>query len=128
MMSGENRSPVSVIGLGMMGSTLAGAFLNGGHPTTVWNRAAEKADPLLRKGATRAAAVVEAVSGSPVVVVCVSDYETVHEVLEPVGDDLSGRVIVNLTSGTPEQARETAVWATRRGADYLDGAIWPSPR
>ena len=126
-MAGENRSPVTVIGLGMMGSALAGAFLNDGHPTTVWNRSAEKAGPLVHKGATCADTVDDAVLASPVVVVCVSDYEIVRKILDPVGDALSGRVVVNLTSGTPEQARETAAWAAERGADYLDGAIMAVP-
>ncbi|MFC0335597.1 NAD(P)-binding domain-containing protein [Paenibacillus sepulcri] len=33
-----NLQPVSVIGLGMMGSALAQTFLKEGHQTTVWNR------------------------------------------------------------------------------------------
>ena len=39
-----DRTPVTVIGLGLMGQALAGAFLRAGHPTTVWNRSAAKAD------------------------------------------------------------------------------------
>ncbi len=119
----DNRASVTVIGLGLMGSALAAAFLNGGYPTTVWNRSEDKADPLIHKGATRAATVADAVSASPLVVVCLTTYETVHEVLDLVGDALSGRVLVNLTNGTPDQARRTAAWAVERGADYLDGGI-----
>lgn len=121
-------SPVSVIGLGMMGSALADAFLDHGHPTTVWNRSAGKADDLVAKGATRATTVTEAVSASPVVVVCVLDYAATHEILEPVGDALSDRVLVNLTNGTPEQARSMATWAVECGADYLDGGIMAVPQ
>lgn len=124
---GGGRAPVTVLGLGKMGSALAGAFLKGGHPTTVWNRSASKADALVDEGATRAATVAEAVAASPLVVVCVLDYDAVHEVLDPLGDDLSGRVLVNLTTATPEQARRTAAWAAVRGADYLDGAIMAVP-
>ncbi|MDV5142759.1 NAD(P)-binding domain-containing protein [Streptomyces sp. SBC-4] len=54
--------PVTVIGLGEMGFTLASAFLAGGHPTTVWNRTPERADALVAKGARRAATVREAVA------------------------------------------------------------------
>jgi 3-hydroxyisobutyrate dehydrogenase-like beta-hydroxyacid dehydrogenase len=127
-MAGNDRSPVTVIGLGTMGRALAGAFLNAGHPTTVWNRSPGKADDLVAKGARRAATVAEAVSASPVAVVCVSDYDAVHETLDPLGDALAGRVVVNLTSGIPEQAREMAGWAAQRGADYLDGAIMAIPQ
>lgn len=38
---------VTVLGLGLMGRALAGAFLRDGHPTTVWNRTEEKAGDLV---------------------------------------------------------------------------------
>lgn len=60
-------------------------------------------------------------------VVCVSDYGTVRELLNPMGDALSGRTLVNLTSGTPQEARDTAAWAAQRAIDYLDGAIMAIP-
>lgn len=44
--------------------------------------------------------MAEAVSASTLVVVCVSSYDAVREIVEPLGDALPGRVLVNLTSGT----------------------------
>ncbi|MFI6084341.1 NAD(P)-dependent oxidoreductase [Streptomyces sp. NPDC051217] len=126
-MTGENRAPVTVIGLGMMGVALAGAFLNAGHPTTVWNRTPGKGDALVEKGAVRAGSVADAVAASDLVVVCVVDYESMHAILDPVGDALAGKVIVNLTSGIPEDAREAAEWTRGIGADYLDGYIMTVP-
>ncbi|MER5418487.1 NAD(P)-binding domain-containing protein [Streptosporangium roseum] len=41
-----------MIGLGPMGRAMAAAFLAAGHPTTVWNRTAGRADELLASGAT----------------------------------------------------------------------------
>lgn len=121
-------SPVTVIGLGILGSVVAGVFLDRGHPTTVWNRTAGKADPLIAKGAVRAATVADAAAATPLVVICVSTYQDVHALLASVGDALSGRVLVNLGSGTPEQARELAAWAKRHGAGYLDGAAMSGTR
>lgn len=120
-------TPVTVIGLGLMGQALAAALLEDGHPTTVWNRSPRKADHLVDRGATRAAAVEEAVTASPLVVVCVSDYDAVHELLDPLQGVLADRVLVNLTSGTSQQARETAGWASQRDCLYLDGAIMTVP-
>jgi glutamyl-tRNA reductase len=65
------RPAVTVIGLGEMGTALAGVFLEGGHPTTVWNRTPEKADALVAKGARWAVTVRDAVAASPLVVVSV---------------------------------------------------------
>ncbi|GAA4061141.1 NAD(P)-dependent oxidoreductase [Nonomuraea soli] len=117
---------ISVIGLGLMGQALAGAFLTAGHETTVWNRTASKAEPLVAQGAKAAGSVAEAVAASELVVLCVTDYAAARELLDPL--ELTGRAVVNLTSGTAEQARSTAEWAASRGAAYLDGAIMAIPQ
>ncbi|WP_280447651.1 NAD(P)-dependent oxidoreductase [Nocardia cyriacigeorgica] len=124
----SNPAPVSVIGLGQMGATLASAFLAAGHPTTVWNRSASKAEPLVAQGATRAETLAEAITAGRLIIVCVADYDAVSNLLEPVADQLAGRVLVNLTSGTPAQAREMAQWAEAKNADYLDGAAMSGTR
>ncbi|WP_343834576.1 NAD(P)-binding domain-containing protein [Caldalkalibacillus horti] len=41
---------------------------------------------------------------------------------------LNGRVFINLTSGTPNDARKAAQWVESMGADYLDGAIMGVPQ
>lgn len=124
----HTRTPVTVIGLGAMGRALAGALLRAGHPTTVWNRTPGKADELVAQGAVRAGTVAEAVTAAPLVIVCVVDYGVSQAILEPVGAQLSGRVLVNLTSDTPERSRAAAAWAAGLGIDYLDGSIMvPTP-
>lgn len=120
-------SDLSVVGLGAMGSALAAAFLNRGLVTTVWNRSPEKADALVAKGALRPSTAAEAVEASNLVVVCLLNYLTVYEALGGAGGALSGRVLVNLTNGTPLQARDMAKWAADRGAEYVDGAIMAIP-
>ncbi|GGW79088.1 3-hydroxyisobutyrate dehydrogenase [Streptomyces lomondensis] len=110
-----------------MGQALAGAFLKAGHPTTVWNRTASKADRLVAEGARRARSVGDAIGAGSLTVVCLTDYPAVRELLDADGVDLDGAMLVNLTSGDSAQAREAARWAERRGARYLDGAIMAVP-
>jgi 3-hydroxyisobutyrate dehydrogenase-like beta-hydroxyacid dehydrogenase len=93
----------------------------------VWNRTSGKGDDLVASGASRAETAADALAASPLVVVCVLDYPAVHEILEAAGEAVAGRVVVNLTNGTPRQARETAAWVAERGADYLDGGIMAIP-
>ncbi|MEU7132462.1 NAD(P)-binding domain-containing protein [Streptomyces sp. NPDC046261] len=126
-MSNTSASPVTVLGLGAMGTALATAFLANGHPTTVWNRTAAKADPLLALGAVRAEDVAAAASAGELVVVCLLDHDSVHATLGPVAPALAGRTLVNLTNGTPAQARESARWAAAHGITYLDGGIMAVP-
>ncbi|MEU9675591.1 NAD(P)-binding domain-containing protein [Streptomyces parvus] len=124
---GTERTAVTVIGLGQMGSALAAALLDRGHPITVWNRSAEKAQSLVARGARQAATPEEAVAASPLIIVCVLDYDALHATLDPAAGSLAGKSLVNLTSGSPEQAEEAAAWARSHAADYLDGAILTTP-
>ncbi|MFD8867456.1 NAD(P)-dependent oxidoreductase [Streptomyces sp. NPDC059590] len=120
-------TPVTVLGLGAMGTALARALLKAGFRTTVWNRTAAKAEALTGEGARHAATVAEAVEASPLVVVCLLDHDSVHDTLAPVAGALSGKAVTNLTSGKPRQARELAAWAADQGVDYLDGGIMAVP-
>ncbi|GHF38259.1 3-hydroxyisobutyrate dehydrogenase [Streptomyces mashuensis] len=120
-------SHVTVLGLGSMGSALAGSFLSAGHQVTVWNRTAARAEPLVARGAAAAATAGEAVAAAPLVVACVLDYDALRTLLAGHEAALAGRTLVNLTSGSPEQARETAAWAAGHGIAYLDGAIMNTP-
>jgi 3-hydroxyisobutyrate dehydrogenase-like beta-hydroxyacid dehydrogenase len=122
----RSNAPVTVIGLGPMGRALAGAFVQAGHPTTVWNRTAARADALIARGAAGAPTAADAVAASPLVVVCLRDDAAVHATLDP--EALRGRTLVNLTSTAPEQSRRRAEWARDRGIAYLDGTVLtPTP-
>lgn len=120
-------SRVTVLGLGSMGSAIARTFADRGYRTTVWNRTANKSGPLVDVGATAAATAAEAVAASPLVVVCLLDGAAVGEVLASVDDVVAGKVLVNLTSGSPAQARANERWASERDAEYIDGKLMGDP-
>lgn len=101
-----------------MGHALAAAFTAAHHPTTVWNRTPGKENGLDVTVATTAA---EAIAASPLVVICVRDYAVAQSILDT--DTLKGRTLVNVSGGSPRQARAMAAWAAERGIDYLDGVI-----
>ncbi|WP_238431824.1 NAD(P)-dependent oxidoreductase [Streptomyces cavernae] len=116
-------TPVSVLGLGAMGQALAAAFLRAGHPTTVWNRTPGKDGELTARGAVRATTAQEAVKAAELVVICVVDYAAARAIMETVAGELPGRLLVNLTSDTPERARAAADWAQQHGIECLNGSI-----
>lgn len=120
--------PVSVLGLGMMGTALAAALLKAGHPTTVWNRSPAKTGPLAAQGASPADTAGAAVTASPLVIVCLTTNDAVRELLTPLTGELRGRTLVNLTNGTPTQARELAAWAGEHEIAYVDGGIMAVPQ
>jgi 3-hydroxyisobutyrate dehydrogenase-like beta-hydroxyacid dehydrogenase len=122
-----NRPPVTVMGLGAMGSAVANVLVSGNHPTTVWNRTPGKAQALAVRGATPAATAAEAAAASPLVIVCVTDYAATTAILDAMAAAAAGRVLVNLTTGTPDEAHAMAARACEAGAVYLDGAVQAGP-
>ncbi|MDX3264570.1 NAD(P)-binding domain-containing protein [Streptomyces sp. MI02-2A] len=125
MSSHTEQSAATVLGLGPMGRSLAGAFLDAGLRTTVWNRTPGRDRGLVARGAVSVRSAEEAVAASSVTVVCVVNYDAVDTILrrEAVTGALKGRTVVNLTADTPDRARDAAAWAAEHGVRYLDGAI-----
>lgn len=123
------KPTIGVIGLGRMGSALARAFLAADFTTHVWNRSSDKAAALADQGASVAPSVSAAAAAAEIIVVCVSTYADSDRLLRPpeVAAALHGKLIVQLSSGSPNQAREQALWAADNATAYLDGAIMATP-
>ncbi|MDU8942348.1 NAD(P)-dependent oxidoreductase [Ovoidimarina sediminis] len=122
-------SDLTMIGLGAMGSALARTFLVAGHRLTVWNRSPDRMAPFEPLGATLAPSAAKAAAASPVSVLCIDNYDATHTLLASPGvaDALSGRILVQLSTGTPAEARALQAWLDPRGIGHIDGAIMPYP-
>lgn len=116
-------SNIALLGLGPMGSALGTALLAKGHALTVWNRTAGKAAALAEQGAVPADNLDDALRAGPLIVVCLSSYQAMSDILSAHAGNLAGRTIVNLSSGTPEEARKAQVWAAAHGISFLAGVI-----
>jgi 3-hydroxyisobutyrate dehydrogenase-like beta-hydroxyacid dehydrogenase len=109
-----------------MGSALARALIGAGHAVSVWNRSPEKAEPFHGQ-AKVAGTAAEALASADLAVVCLLDYPATFDALAGAGDAVAGRTVLQLSTGTPSDARAGAAWAAERSADYLDGAILDYP-
>jgi 3-hydroxyisobutyrate dehydrogenase-like beta-hydroxyacid dehydrogenase len=109
-----------------MGSVLATALVRAGHRVTVWNRTPERAASFAGVGAGVASSARDAVEASDVVVVCVTPA-SVNAVLELAAEAMEGKVLLNVSTRTPQHAASTARWAAKRGIAYLDGGILAVP-
>jgi 3-hydroxyisobutyrate dehydrogenase-like beta-hydroxyacid dehydrogenase len=120
---------VTVIGSGRMGSALATTLFHQGFATTVWNRTASKAEALAKLGLSVAPSVQDAFGEADMVIVNISDYTSTRQLFEQpdVETALRGKIVVQLSSGTPQEAKAMESWAHRCGISYLDGAILGSP-
>jgi 3-hydroxyisobutyrate dehydrogenase-like beta-hydroxyacid dehydrogenase len=123
-----SKGTVSILGLGAMGAAIAERLRDTGYTTTVWNRTAAKTEPHVKAGANAAATVTEALQASDIVIAVLLDHASIHQNLEPAAAELKGKVLVNVTTTTPNEARETAAWAADHGITYLDGAMMAVPQ
>jgi 3-hydroxyisobutyrate dehydrogenase-like beta-hydroxyacid dehydrogenase len=76
---------VGFVGLGPMGSAMAGLLLRHGHRLTVWNRTPEKAEKLVAAGAKQAATPTEAARGDIVLTSVANDAAVESVVLGAEG-------------------------------------------
>ena len=67
------RMKVAVLGLGIMGSGMARQLLAAGFEVAVWNRSADKAQPLADEGARIAASPADAGNGAAIVIAMLAD-------------------------------------------------------
>jgi 3-hydroxyisobutyrate dehydrogenase-like beta-hydroxyacid dehydrogenase len=112
-----------------MGTALARAIQRAGHELTVWNRSADKMQPFIDNGVTAAPDVVSAITASPIILICIDNYAVTDAIVksDDVSPLLAGRTVVQLSTGTPREARESAAWMTAHDISYLDGAILCGP-
>lgn len=116
---------VSVIGLGSMGSAIATCLLDNGYRVAVWNRSPKRAESLAEHGASRFDAASEAIASAPVTIMCVSDCDAAAQILSDgsVRASLAGRVFVQATSSSIEDANEQADLVRALGGKFLVGGI-----
>lgn len=112
---------IGVIGLGLMGAAITERLLEHGYHVTVWNRTREKAVPLIAKGAEWSDNLV---ANCQRIILSLYTTEVVEEVLERFHAGLHpGQVIVDTTTGQPEQTAALASRLAALGVHYLDAPI-----
>ncbi|MBG6066990.1 NAD(P)-dependent oxidoreductase [Micromonospora ureilytica] len=126
MSNQQHNRAVTVIGLGPMGQAITRTLLAAGHPVTVWNRTTGRAEGVVADGATLAATPAEALEASSLVILSLTDYQAMYDILGPTTESLAGRTLVNLSSDTPDRSREAASWAAAHDAAFLTGGVMAS--
>ena len=112
---------VGMIGLGLMGTALTERLLEAGYTVWVHNRTREKAEPLVARGARWAD---NPLSVCDRVLISLYTTDTVAEVLGQMDDGLRpGQILIDTTTGEPEQTVELGTRLAARGVHYLDAPI-----
>jgi hypothetical protein len=126
---------VTCIGIGNMGAALASTLLKAKSPLTIWNRTANRPQiaSLVESGAEFEGNIESAIAKSDdVVILCVLDYDAIYHAFAPLDSSqtsLAGKTVVNLTNGTPREARKAEEWMKAHGAArYFDGGVMVTPQ
>lgn len=123
-----SKKGISIIGLGSMGQAITREYLKNGCEVTVWNRTVSKADDMVKIGAKKAASITDLLNANKWIILSLIDYDAMYKVFDEHAAFLQGKTMINLSSDTPENAREATRWAKDLGAKYLTGAIMVEPQ
>lgn len=121
---------MTLIGLGAMGTAIAITLLKNKCDLKVWNRSPEKMNNLEALGAKTTESLKDAVISSQVILVCISGYENANLLLgQPeIACLLKNKTIIQLSTGTPKEARTAEKLIKDSGGNYLDASIMVYPK
>jgi 3-hydroxyisobutyrate dehydrogenase len=118
---------VTVLGLGVMGSGMAGRLLAAGHEVTVWNRTPEKAARLVEGGARLASSPRQAAQDADAIIAMVADDTASRTTWTGDSGALAGakpgNVVIESSTLTTAWITELAGLARAAGCEFLDAPV-----
>jgi 3-hydroxyisobutyrate dehydrogenase-like beta-hydroxyacid dehydrogenase len=120
---------IGIVGLGHMGSAIAGNLLRAGHHLTVWNRSPGKAAPLIAKGATPAKTPGDAAAGD-FVITMLADDNAVDAVVRGEGGllDAAGTALhVSMSTIGPQFVAGLARAHAEAGRAFVSAPVFGRP-
>ncbi|HTB63765.1 MAG TPA: NAD(P)-dependent oxidoreductase [Opitutales bacterium] len=121
------KASVAFLGLGIMGSGMANRLLGAGFPLTVYNRNAEKAQPLAAAGAKIAATPRAAAAGADFVISMLADDVAARAVWLGAEGALAGAkpgtVLIECSTVSQDWVKELAAAAKQENCPLLDAPV-----
>ncbi len=116
---------VSLLGTGLLGSSIARRLLETGATVTVWNRTRERTIPLEAEGAVVAGSAAGAVGDSPATLLLLTDAASIREGLLAPGTlpALAGRVVVQCGTIDPAESRALAADVRAAGGAWVEAPV-----
>lgn len=118
---------IAFIGTGVMGAAMAGHLMDAGHDLIVYNRTKSKTDDLVARGASYAQSPKLAAEKADFVITIVGYPKDVREVYFGTEgifqNELSGKVLIDMTTTEPTLAKEIYTEAAKKEASALDAPV-----
>lgn len=115
------------LGLGSMGSGMAGRLLDAGHDVIVWNRSQEAVDALVTAGARRAATPAEATAADVSFSMLANDAAVESVLDDEAVSATAGHTHVVMASISPSLADRLAERFSEAGARYVAAPVLGRP-
>jgi 3-hydroxyisobutyrate dehydrogenase len=118
---------VAILGVGLMGSGMAGRLLAANFSLSIYNRNQEKAKPFVNAGAFLAVSPREASARAEIVISMLADDGAARSVW--LGDNgalsgaASGTVVIESSTVTVDWIKELAAAAIQQGCELLDAPV-----
>jgi len=115
------KLPIGIVGLGLMGTALTERLLAHGYPVSIWNRTKAKADLLINQGAQWCDNPFTACDR---VIISLYSSDVVAEVVELLeAGQRTPQIVIDTTTGEPEQSKALAGRLALKRVRYLDAPI-----
>ncbi|MBC9251088.1 2-hydroxy-3-oxopropionate reductase [Pseudomonas alcaligenes] len=123
-----NLPTLAFAGIGLMGLPMARRLLQAGYPLRVWNRSANKCQPLVQAGAHCVERAAQLCEGADIVMLCLADTAAVRDVVFGHGGIIesaqAGQLLVDFSSLEPAATREMAAeLEARSGMRWVDAPV-----
>src|SRR5271156_4248095 len=121
------QTKIALLGLGLMGSGMAGRLLDAGYPLSIWNRTPGKTQALADRGASVAKSPRDAAAGADVVISMLADVPVCRDVWLGRGEALvnvsPGTILVESSTVTVEWIHELDRAAKEHGCELVDAPV-----
>jgi 3-hydroxyisobutyrate dehydrogenase-like beta-hydroxyacid dehydrogenase len=122
---------IAFLGLGNMGAAIAANLVRAPHEVAVWNRSAEKAQPLVDVGATMAASPKEAATDREVIFTMLADDAALDSVMSGANGLVAGMkpgaLHVSMSTIAVATAERMAAAHRARGQRFLCAPVFGRP-
>ena len=121
------QTKIALLGLGLMGSGMAGRLLDAGYPLSIWNRTPGKTQALADRGAKVANSPRAAAKDAQVVISMLADVPVCRDVWtgrgEALVDAAPGTILVESSTVTVEWVEELDRAAKDHGCELVDAPV-----
>lgn len=115
---------VGLIGVGLMGQALAERLQSAARTVVGWDVAPAQRNALGQLGGTAAGSAPEVFAGCERVILSLPEYDVVAGVLREADAALRpGQILIDTSTGSPEQAAALGRTLAGRGVAYLDATV-----